>query len=367
MLLLQLATLSMSSPPDLTVQAQVRPRLEVRSTRTDGTSVAITQRARLSTEVESTDGRAVVVLQDVRAWGSETHTLLDFSADGLDLQQGYLELHRGPIKLTVGRQQVAWHGQRLLGAVGWAQSGRSFDAARLRASHGDWEGEVLATLLRTPGGTDDTPGTGWLTGARGGTAGIQALWYSELDPQLERMRHTSGLWAAHTSKGGLRLRGEVYAQFGEDEGRAVRAGLASVKASYNTDSKGTPTIWTSVDLVSGAGPAGWTPFNVQFGTNHKYYGLSDVVLFSISGGKDGDAVLDLAAGAKVTPAEKWTLEAQVHHFAATNRRGSLIGQELDLSARHLVTDWITMSFGGAIFSGPTTGHGWAYLQLDARK
>jgi hypothetical protein len=60
-----------------------------------------------------------------------TNTLGDFSADNLDLHQGYVDIKRfndSPFATHVGRQEVYLRGQRLVGAVGWTQQGRSFGA-----------------------------------------------------------------------------------------------------------------------------------------------------------------------------------------------------------------------------------------------
>ncbi|NIP78292.1 MAG: alginate export family protein, partial [Gemmatimonadetes bacterium] len=75
-----------------------------------------------------------VQVQDVRVWGGELGTT-DPSADGLDLHQGWLELGdagSGALSLRVGRQELAYGGERLVGALNWAQQARSFDGARLR-------------------------------------------------------------------------------------------------------------------------------------------------------------------------------------------------------------------------------------------
>lgn len=56
-----------------------------------------------------------------------------FSADALDLHQGYLR-YRGEdwgwLTSTVGRMEANLGGQRLVGAVDWTQQGQSFDGLR---------------------------------------------------------------------------------------------------------------------------------------------------------------------------------------------------------------------------------------------
>jgi hypothetical protein len=86
------------SAPDLAAQefevsGQVRPRTEGRTPVDDGgwdyfTSMR-TRIGVLATLPKNIS--AFVQLQDVRLWGSESSTT-DFSADGFDLHQGYLDL-----------------------------------------------------------------------------------------------------------------------------------------------------------------------------------------------------------------------------------------------------------------------------------
>jgi hypothetical protein len=62
-----------------------------------------------------------VQLQDSRQFGEETSTLADGSADNIDFHQADLKLDQlssARLSLTLGRQELAYVGQRLIGAVG---------------------------------------------------------------------------------------------------------------------------------------------------------------------------------------------------------------------------------------------------------
>ncbi|NNM35004.1 MAG: hypothetical protein HKO53_18140, partial [Gemmatimonadetes bacterium] len=82
---------------DLDLRGQIRPRLEVRDLGGGDDAVALTNmRVRASVEAALDKGISVFIqLQDVRIWGEETSTLGDFSADQLDLHQGYVRLPLG--------------------------------------------------------------------------------------------------------------------------------------------------------------------------------------------------------------------------------------------------------------------------------
>lgn len=96
-----------------------------------GVTDFVKQRARLGLKLELGIVSAFVQVQDVRTWGEEGDTLGDFSADGLDLHQGYLTLQLAEGEtLRIGRQEIGYLNHRLIGNVGFVEQARSFDAAR---------------------------------------------------------------------------------------------------------------------------------------------------------------------------------------------------------------------------------------------
>lgn len=131
------------SGQDVSVTGQIRPRLEAYAAPAQPSYQRTTMRLRIRVEARPEPSvRIVAELQDVRTWGEERGTLADYSADNLDLHQGFFDVTLGEKWSTrIGRQEIAFGGERLMGAVGWAQQGRSFDAVR--------------TTLRTSGLTID--------------------------------------------------------------------------------------------------------------------------------------------------------------------------------------------------------------------
>ena len=83
----------------------------------------------------TTYASVVIQFQDSRVFGEESNTLTDGSANQMDLHQAYLRLTASVLGLSVtvtaGRQEVVLGSERLVGAVGWSNTGRSFDALRL--------------------------------------------------------------------------------------------------------------------------------------------------------------------------------------------------------------------------------------------
>jgi hypothetical protein len=79
--------------------------------------------------------------QDSRAWGQEPSTASN--EDNVDLHQGYVRFERlfnQELTVWVGRQELNYGEQRLVGAFGWSNIGRSFDAARARY---EWDKAAL--------------------------------------------------------------------------------------------------------------------------------------------------------------------------------------------------------------------------------
>lgn len=95
------------------------------------------QKLWLTAEKEFKDkSKVVITLQDVRVWGGQNPTITDTNTlqRATDIREGYLLLKNffwTPFDLKVGRQKIALGEEMLVGALDWANVGRSFDGARL--------------------------------------------------------------------------------------------------------------------------------------------------------------------------------------------------------------------------------------------
>ena len=111
------------------------------------------QRVRLTGVAKPTSDVTVkVTIQDSRNWGANMKTAKETGSigagpqltdkDGTAIVQGnHLDLHESyvlindffglPVDLKVGRQELVYGDQRLLGSFGWDNNGSSFDAAKL--------------------------------------------------------------------------------------------------------------------------------------------------------------------------------------------------------------------------------------------
>lgn len=73
--------------------------------------------------------------------------------DSVDLRQAYVQLGGGekaPLLLRVGRQDLKFGEERLVGASNWGNIARSFDAVRLGFQHGGYHVDAFASSVVVP-------------------------------------------------------------------------------------------------------------------------------------------------------------------------------------------------------------------------
>ncbi len=108
-------------------------------------------RARLSLEIAPHEWvRGFIQVHDARASGIAPLRATSAVKDILDLRQGYVEFLAGcqtRVKLRVGRQELIFGKERLVGAPDWGNTARSFDAARLTLTHDKARVDVFASSV----------------------------------------------------------------------------------------------------------------------------------------------------------------------------------------------------------------------------
>lgn len=89
-----------------------------------------------------------VEFQDSRLWGQEASRASNERLT--DLHQAYLQVNSflmSGLALRAGRQELAYGAERLIGALGWDNIGRSFDAVKLGYSSKGWWSDVFAAKV----------------------------------------------------------------------------------------------------------------------------------------------------------------------------------------------------------------------------
>ena len=387
---------------------ELRPRFELRDPVAGGGTVEFTSmrtRASLTVALD----RSITVfaqLQDVRLFGEEASTLADYSADGLDVHQAWLELGEAAEdrwSFRVGRQEAAYGGERLVGSVNWTQQGRAFDGARVRfrpssdlvvdgmafriadsdapAVTSDHSVYGIYSTLEAAGSLDlfgllDLEET-QLTQTDLFTVG--ARWVSSRDAVTWRAAASRDTFTASPYPGdsleGAYQAGEAQQPLGTVIDRSAFMLGARVGASLTDELTG--TLW--YDYLSGDDdPTDDTSrvFDTLYATNHKFYGYMDLFL-DIPAATNGRGLQDVAVKTEYDLGEGRSLGADLHVFAVAAGDGletSRIGEELDLTYRWSYAPGVAFTGGFSYFraaeawstalGNPDDNQVWGYVMLD---
>lgn len=336
-----------SAAQDVTFSGQVRPRFEYRDPVGGGRDDFTSMRVRLAADADVDDGLSVFIqLQDVRIWGEESHPLFDFSADALDLHQGYLRF-KGErwdwLTTMIGRMEASLGGERLVGAVDWTQQGQSFDGVRFEMETERTRWTLLGLAVR-----DDTaPGSSSeeeLYGVYGtvddiGPGALDLYWlYDRVSGALESDEHLLGaryLFGAVERSVWGRL--EATLETGTRLDTDVAAFMVGGRVGTTfLDGRLTTTLW--YDYLSGDDPA--TPevevFSTLYATNHKFYGFADLFL-NIPAHTAGAGLQDVAVKLSYRPSDALSVGADAHSFRAAEGARlaeTRFGEELDFTLTH---------------------------------
>ncbi|MES2644368.1 MAG: alginate export family protein [Myxococcota bacterium] len=358
------------------VHAQVRPRLEF-STGKDGAAGAetffVSQRTRLGVGATFPKVSLRVTFQDVRVWGSEANTLLDFTGDTIDLHEGWAQWTPNEhVGVKVGRQEIVVEEQRLIGAVDWTQQGRAFDAAVVRANGGTFSLDAGAAVLA------DTSSPVALTNAlmgfvRAGVAPtksstVDVLAIVDTDETLERTRVTGGVYA-QAGTGAFSGRVEAYGQVGSVGTSAIQSGMVGVRGTWAPPGGVEPSVTAWYDLLSGDADATdgkLTTFDTLYATNHKFYGLMDIVAFTVGGAIDGQGLHDGALKLGIKPVDGLGVNLDAHVFAAAApaQKDTLTGEEADLWLSGKLGQRLSVAGGTSVFlwAADRQPDAWVWLQ-----
>lgn len=336
-------------------RSEIRTNVDFRNQAEDHT-IGLDHRARLTVRASAKERIGVVVdFQDARAWGTEASTVagtaLSGSQTGLPsgpmattgLHQGYVDVKAADfLDVRVGRQELSYGEDRLIGNLDWPQSARSFDGLFLRFTGSpSITLDAFGMMLRPPGFITGVDATGAPTGGRYhnsgsyfaglygrgrfGKAGIDIYGLGLLeDPatnttgsRRDNNRFTVG-GRIFGTLGGLALVGEGAFQTGKVglAGDALVAGAVAAKATYTLDMDGKPYIMGEFSAASGDGdPTDGTEytFHQLFPTGHAHLGYMDYVGWqNVVAGRG-------TIGFRPMGAHVWL---DVHHFRSWDPKGA---------------------------------------------
>ncbi|MFQ5627577.1 MAG: alginate export family protein, partial [bacterium] len=361
---------SVAAQSDLTFSAQVRQRTELNYKDFDnetGPNNFSLLRSRIGLKfVSSEKVSAFFQVQDSRLFGEESNTLTDGSADNLDLHQAYFridDLFDQPLTLQVGRMEVAHSGQRLMGAVGWHNIGRSFDGAVLKYT-GDKADLQAFGLKETENARLENEGDRNIYGlyaeiAASASQEVQPFFYWQQGKATNGLsRKTLGVNAVGKT-GALAHTLELAYQWGSVGGSDISAFFAALNLNYTfAQARVKPVVGVGVDYLSGDDEPSDNEskvFNTLYATNHKFYGFMDYFL-NIPAHTFGLGLTDLQVRCAINPAKNLKTSLAFHKFTASkeaNLAGGAskdFGSELDLTLNHKYNKNATFVLGVSLFT-----------------
>jgi alginate export protein len=278
---------------------EIRFRPESRSSFNQKSNVNtfVLQRIRLDARMRLNENvTGLIQLQDSRFWGQEGSTASNDA--NLDLHQGYLQVAKflGPhATLRAGRQELSYGDQRLVGAFGWDNIGRSFDAGKLIFSGPKWSADLFAGRAvdrrnsSRGDGSQDLIGLYGRVGAPNAKVGVEPYLLYLRDGQ-EIAGEIAGAKRASTRilTLGFRQFGAVGSAFAWDLENAFqvgqrgpdtqRAAALAAQARYRFGGNLKPEFGFEYDYATGDGKSTdgkANEFNNLFPTNHPLYGYAD--------------------------------------------------------------------------------------------
>lgn len=299
---------------------------------------------------------AMFQVQDVRILGEETDTLNDFSANGVDFHQGFLDLMPDEdLRIRLGRQEINYLNQRLIGSVNFVEQGRSFDAARItlitldKALVADaFYARVAHKLAADSAIADDlfALAVRMRFGSFFEPALIQVI---DLHSATERIRSTTGLLLQADFPFGLKILLEGYLQAGSaQDDVSYLAWLFSARVRFTlVDLDFAPYAEVFADVVSGdddATDGKIHAFDTLFATNHKFYGEADFFL-NLPKDTAQRGLIDVGGILGTKIGDTVTTSVAFHAFLpqATRGQSDPFGMELDVlfgwkPERHIAFD-----------------------------
>lgn len=375
------------SNAQMTLTGELRPRYEYRhgfkspADTLQKAAMFVTQRTRLNFGYKSDNFKVGIVLQDVRIWGSQSQlNSYDISTSGLN--QGWAEyFFSKKISIKMGRQEIVYDDERILGGVAWAQQGRSHDAFLLKYTDSTFTchaGVAYNQNSESYVGTSYTIANSYKE--------MQYLWLNKNINKIKvsllalnvgqqspaainstRYVTTIGSHMEYKTKPffvGLNF----YYQTGVDKNKKQTAAiLGGIDAAYSIKEK--ITIGLGYEYLSGQSGTDTSKaykevnhsFNPIFGTNHAFNGTMDY--FYVGNHIDNVGLQDLYLKVKYKT-EKWNASIDIHEFMSaaevldpkeltktgqyTAMRSSL-GTEIDFTLSYILSGGISVTAGYSHF------------------
>ena len=258
----------------------------------------------------------------------------------------------------IGRQQLVYDDERILGGLDWHVSGNWHDALRLGYEAGEHKFHAILAFNQA---TANNRGN-YYDGPMPYKA-MQTLWYhyqaSKTPLGISLIVMNLGREAGEAGNGKTKymqtlgtdisykpsdfdIHGAFYYQMGKNGADTkVSAWMASAKVGYKIDPVWGVNVGYDYRSVNDGEGDKYKAFDQLFGTHHKFYGFMDYFLRTVPLG-----LQDIQAGITAKVSKKTNLLLNYHYFstaqkAANDKKG--LGHEQDWA-------WVTLNINPRIFS-----------------
>ncbi len=311
---------------------------------------------------------AYIQFQDSRKFGTLNSSGIGVDADDkVYLHQAYFKINQlweNGIGLKAGRFEVNLGNQRVFGAVGWHNEGRTWDGMELFFEGGEFA--VSGYMLRPRDDFDDSASTDFdIFGVNAKINQLNLELFAFLEKDAAKAVLINGgdtLTSPHDALERINLglythrsfdqfdfalnavyqmgKHRIWTVIASDTGsfeEDIAAMMFTFEAGYTFEGDMNPRLAVGIDYSSGEDDFfdnKFKAYNNLYYTGHKFRGYMDYFLASKRTG-----LMDLMFRAKLNPFEGWTVKGDLHMFStavdyASEVDGSMtkdIGMELDFS------------------------------------
>lgn len=375
----------------LTIDGQIFTRGEIRrggftsdeEKEAEGKANFVLSRTRLSVDYQRTGIELKVTAQHSGVWGQS-------GKGSFNLYEAWAQLRsKQGLFVKVGRQELSYDDERIIGRNDWAVAALSHDVLRFGyEGHGH---KAHAILAYNQNAENTNGGTFYENGAQPYKT-MHTLWYHYDVPRIPlgvsallmniglqggekdaspttRYQQFFGGYVSYRPKG-WSVEGSYYRQTGvNEEGIDIRAWMASVKAQVSP--RPNYGFVAGYDYLSGdklfavpsKGTIGLTQhsvirgFNPLYGSHHQFYGAMDFFYVSTYVNGFTPGLQNLYVGGHYLPMKGLRLSATYHYLAMATQLTEMdrtLGHEIELSASYAVTKDCNLSAGYSFMTGTET-------------
>lgn len=385
-----LVMLSTYAEAQFSLSAQLRTRAELRDgqgaplRRNFKPAAFLSQRTRVNGLFTAHRVKLGLTVQDVRVWGQDVSQINRTTVqdnNGVMFHQAWAEVllsdtadKKSSFTLKIGRQELVYDDQRLIGNLDWLQQGRRHDAVLLKFETNHWAIHIAGAYNQNrenaagtiynnsspgnyPSSTNGTPMYKSMqfvhASNKRDARQLSFLFFSDQFNKFQMdtaalKSYVPGVWSRFTA--GLYYTDRVaqlewtlsgYYQFGKNySGGKTDAALASASFLYGRKwSGGLGMDYTGQN------------FDPLYGTPHKFWGLMDYFYAGSSFGNGG--LTDVYFKTKYKPSGRLMITGDVHHFASVRRVAGFgqkrFGEEVDLVANYALTNTVSIEGGYSHF------------------